>query len=235
MTEARRCPDLHVPGVPIHDPRGPGRPQEGLALLLSQPGRRPRRARARDRRRPRPGRGAGRQGRAPGSSPPTSCRRPSRPSASTRSPTASRSTCAGATATRRCRGERFDLICTNPPQMPTPPGRERRDPTALADNGGVDGWSILDRVIAGAPEHLAPGRASRLHHLWLPGARLGVRPAAGAGVDALGGRDRDAVVASANRLRAARPHPRPRYRGHAARRRHAGESVQRLVIQGRAR
>ena len=23
-------------------------------------------------------------------------------------------------------GERFDLICTNPPQMPTPPGRERR-------------------------------------------------------------------------------------------------------------
>ena len=54
-------------------------------------------------------------------------------------------------------GERFDLICTNPPQMPTPPGRERSDPTALADNGGIDGWSILDRVIAGAPEHLAAG------------------------------------------------------------------------------
>jgi release factor glutamine methyltransferase len=55
------------------------------------------------------------------------------------------------------RGERFDLICTNPPQMPTPPGRERSDPTALADNGGVDGWSMLDRIIDGAPEHLAPG------------------------------------------------------------------------------
>jgi release factor glutamine methyltransferase len=54
-------------------------------------------------------------------------------------------------------GERFDLICSNPPQMPTPPGRERRDATAAADNGGVDGWEVLDRVIAGAPAHLAPG------------------------------------------------------------------------------
>ena len=54
-------------------------------------------------------------------------------------------------------GERFDLICTNPPQMPTPPGRERGDAAAAADNGGPDGWQVLDRVIAGAPAHLAPG------------------------------------------------------------------------------
>ena len=54
-------------------------------------------------------------------------------------------------------GERFDLICTNPPQMPTPPGRERADAAAAADNGGVDGWEILDRVIAGARDHLRPG------------------------------------------------------------------------------
>jgi release factor glutamine methyltransferase len=54
-------------------------------------------------------------------------------------------------------GERFDLVCSNPPQMPTPPGRERNDATAAADNGGRDGWEILDRVIAGAPAHLAPG------------------------------------------------------------------------------
>jgi release factor glutamine methyltransferase len=54
-------------------------------------------------------------------------------------------------------GERFDLIATNPPQMPTPPGRERRDATAAADNGGIDGWEILDRLIAGAPAHLASG------------------------------------------------------------------------------
>jgi release factor glutamine methyltransferase len=54
-------------------------------------------------------------------------------------------------------GERFDLVCSNPPQMPTPPGRERQDAAAAADNGGVDGWEVLDRIIAGAPAHLAPG------------------------------------------------------------------------------
>jgi release factor glutamine methyltransferase len=54
-------------------------------------------------------------------------------------------------------GRRFDLICTSPPQMPTPPERERTDAMAAADNGGLDGWALLDRVIAGAPAHLAPG------------------------------------------------------------------------------
>jgi len=54
------------------------------------------------------------------------------------------------------RGERFDLICSNPPQMPTPPGADREDAQAAADNGGVDGWALLDRIIAGAAPHLAP-------------------------------------------------------------------------------
>lgn len=54
-------------------------------------------------------------------------------------------------------GERFDLVCTNPPQMPTPPDRARGDAVAAADNGGHDGWEILDRVIAGARDHLRPG------------------------------------------------------------------------------
>jgi release factor glutamine methyltransferase len=55
------------------------------------------------------------------------------------------------------RGLAFDLICTSPPQMPTPPDRERGDAMAAADNGGRDGWSLLDRVIAEAPAHLRPG------------------------------------------------------------------------------
>jgi release factor glutamine methyltransferase len=55
------------------------------------------------------------------------------------------------------RRERFDLVCTNPPQMPTPPDRERDDAEAAADNGGADGWALLDRVIVRAPEHLRPG------------------------------------------------------------------------------
>ena len=53
-------------------------------------------------------------------------------------------------------GERFDLIASNAPQMPTPRGRERDDPVAAADNGGGDGWALLDRVIAGAADHLHP-------------------------------------------------------------------------------
>lgn len=54
-------------------------------------------------------------------------------------------------------GLRFDLICTSPPQMPTPPGMPRDDPQAAADNGGRDGWELLDRVIEAAPAHLEPG------------------------------------------------------------------------------
>jgi release factor glutamine methyltransferase len=55
------------------------------------------------------------------------------------------------------RGLEFDLICTSPPQMPTPPDRERGDAMAAADNGGRDGWSLLDRVITEAPAYLRPG------------------------------------------------------------------------------
>ena len=54
-------------------------------------------------------------------------------------------------------GLRFDLICASPPQMPTPPHRERDDAEAAADNGGPDGWALLDRLIREAPAHLAPG------------------------------------------------------------------------------
>lgn len=55
------------------------------------------------------------------------------------------------------KGMTFDLIVSGPPQMPTPPDRERDDWLARADNGGEDGWAVLDRLIRGAPEHLRPG------------------------------------------------------------------------------
>jgi len=54
-------------------------------------------------------------------------------------------------------GERFDVVCTNAPQMPTPPSRARRDAAAMADNGGADGWETLDRVIGDVRRHLRPG------------------------------------------------------------------------------
>ncbi|MGH7412111.1 MAG: HemK2/MTQ2 family protein methyltransferase [Candidatus Methylomirabilis sp.] len=54
-------------------------------------------------------------------------------------------------------GETFDVILTNPPQMPTPQDREADGDGAAADDGGPDGWAILDRVIREAPTYLKPG------------------------------------------------------------------------------
>lgn len=53
-------------------------------------------------------------------------------------------------------GESFDLIAVNPPQMPTPPGHDWDDALSRADNGGPDGWAVLDRIIQEAPGHLKP-------------------------------------------------------------------------------
>ncbi len=53
-------------------------------------------------------------------------------------------------------GETFDLIATNPPQIPTPPDREWEDVQSRADNGGPDGWAVLDRIIHEAPIYLKP-------------------------------------------------------------------------------
>ncbi|HSB70286.1 MAG TPA: HemK2/MTQ2 family protein methyltransferase [Candidatus Methylomirabilis sp.] len=53
-------------------------------------------------------------------------------------------------------GESFDLIATNPPQMPTPPEREWDDAQSRTDNGGPDGWGVLDRIMREAPAFLKP-------------------------------------------------------------------------------
>jgi len=54
-------------------------------------------------------------------------------------------------------GETFDVIAANPPQMPTPPDREWSDPQSRMDNGGPDGWLLLDRIIRESPPHLNSG------------------------------------------------------------------------------
>jgi release factor glutamine methyltransferase len=54
-------------------------------------------------------------------------------------------------------GETFNLIACNPPQMPTPVDRIWDDLPALINDGGRDGWAILDRVIRAAPAFLRPG------------------------------------------------------------------------------
>ena len=54
-------------------------------------------------------------------------------------------------------GQRFGGICMKPSQMPTPPGGERDDADALADQGGPDGLALIGRAGRGAPAHLRPG------------------------------------------------------------------------------
>ena len=51
----------------------------------------------------------------------------------------------------------FDLIAANPPEMPTPPDQAWDDSLARMDNGGPDGWLLLDRIIQEGPAYLAPG------------------------------------------------------------------------------
>jgi release factor glutamine methyltransferase len=59
-------------------------------------------------------------------------------------------------------GERFDLILANPPYVPgnAPPSRG----AARAWEAGADGRVVLDRIIAEARRHLAPGGTLLLVH-----------------------------------------------------------------------
>lgn len=60
-------------------------------------------------------------------------------------------------------GERFDVIVSNPPYVPTGEldglsAEVRREPRGALD-GGPDGLSLLRRIVAGAPARLRPGGA----------------------------------------------------------------------------
>ena len=65
-------------------------------------------------------------------------------------------------------GERFDLILANPPYVPgpSPPARG----AARAWDAGRDGRAVLDRILAAAPAHLAPGGTLLLVHSNIVGA-----------------------------------------------------------------
>lgn len=60
-------------------------------------------------------------------------------------------------------GRRFDLIVSNPPYIPAPPGNAPRG-EARAWDAGPDGREFLDRICARAAEHLRPGGRVLLVH-----------------------------------------------------------------------
>jgi release factor glutamine methyltransferase len=65
-------------------------------------------------------------------------------------------------------GERFDLICSNPPYIPTAviptlSAEVKREPV-LALDGGADGMAFYDRICAAARIHLEPGGALVVEH-----------------------------------------------------------------------
>ena len=60
-------------------------------------------------------------------------------------------------------GRRFDLIVSNPPYIPAPPGDAPRG-EARAWDAGPEGREFLDRVCDRAPQHLNPGGRVLLVH-----------------------------------------------------------------------
>jgi release factor glutamine methyltransferase len=61
-------------------------------------------------------------------------------------------------------GERFDLITSNPPYVPSPDGQIPTRGAARAWEGGSDGRTLLDQICAGASAHLNPGGVILLVH-----------------------------------------------------------------------
>jgi release factor glutamine methyltransferase len=71
-------------------------------------------------------------------------------------------------------GERFDAIVSNPPYVPAETDELPSRGPERAWDAGRDGRALLDRICAGAPEHLRPGGVLLVVHSSL----LGVDPTA---------------------------------------------------------
>src|SRR3546814_16107919 len=66
-------------------------------------------------------------------------------------------------------GERFDLIVSNPPYVPSPREELPTRGPSRAWEAGLDGRAVLDQLCDEAPGHLVPGGAILLVHSSLIG------------------------------------------------------------------
>jgi release factor glutamine methyltransferase len=66
-------------------------------------------------------------------------------------------------------GERFDLIVSNPPYVPSTEDAPRGGGPRAAWDGGGNGRELVDRICAGIAAHLAPGGVALLVHSSLCG------------------------------------------------------------------
>lgn len=81
-------------------------------------------------------------------------------------------------------GRRFDLIVSNPPYLPTPDGSIPEGGLARAWEGGHDGRTFVDRICAGAAEHLNPGGVMLLVHSSVCGEAATIEQLATQGLEA---------------------------------------------------
>jgi release factor glutamine methyltransferase len=79
-------------------------------------------------------------------------------------------------------GERFDLIVSNPPYLPSDGDLPTRG-TARHTEAGPRGRALLDELIAAAPEHLRPGGILLVTHSSVNGEEETLRRMAGAGLE----------------------------------------------------
>lgn len=81
-------------------------------------------------------------------------------------------------------GERFDLIVSNPPYVPSADGGVPRRGLARAWDAGPEGRDLLDRILREAPGALAPGGSLLVVHSSVCGERATLERMAAAGLEA---------------------------------------------------